>query len=75
MKKFLTHLLAFTLLTLLIFPNFPACCEDDNKESSSKKVVYLTFDDAPGGKVTEKTLDILKRRKCPCYILYNWRTN
>ena len=60
MKKFLTHLLAFTLLTLLIFPNFTACCEDDNKESSPKKVVYLTFDDAPGGKVTEKTLDRLK---------------
>lgn len=65
MKRFLTNLIAFTLLTLLIFPHLIVYCEDDNKENSQKKVVYLTFDDAPGGKVTEKTLDILKEENVP----------
>ncbi|MBD7912761.1 MULTISPECIES: polysaccharide deacetylase family protein [Clostridium] len=32
---------------------------------ANPKIIYLTFDDGPGGKVTEATLDILKREEVP----------
>lgn len=39
---------------------------DDNlKEVSKKKTVYLTFDDGPGGKVTNDILDTLKKENVP----------
>ena len=44
--------MSFILLFLLTFQNVNAYCKDDNKDNSNKKVVYLTFDDAPGGDVT-----------------------
>ena len=63
-KKFF-YLMSFILLFLLTFQNVNAYCKDDNKDNSNKKVVYLTFDDAPGGDVTRKTLDILKDENVP----------
>ena len=63
-KKFF-YLMSFILLFLLTFQNVNAYCKYDNKDNSNKKVVYLTFDDAPGGDVTRKTLDILKDENVP----------
>lgn len=34
-----------------------------NLDKNSEKVVYLTFDDGPGGKVTNEILDILKKEE------------
>ena len=60
MRKFLSNLIIFTLLALLISPQLSVYSKEYDKKNSPKKVVYLTFDDAPGGEVTKKTLDILK---------------
>ena len=65
MRKFLTNLIIFTLLVLLACPQLSAYSEDGDKKDAPKKVVYLTFDDAPGGEVTQKTLDILKEENVP----------
>lgn len=65
MKKILSNLFIFTLLALLACPQLSAYSEDDDNRESCKKVVYLTFDDAPGGEVTKKTLDILKEENVP----------
>lgn len=57
MKKIIKTL-SFVLTLLLLF-NFSVvnACEE--------KVIYITFDDAPGGKVTEEVLDILKEEGVP----------
>ena len=60
MRKILLHFILFTTLILLAYPHVNVYSEDGNKKDTPKKVVYLTFDDAPGGDVTIKTLDILK---------------
>ena len=44
---------ALTLFTSTIYAN------------EEKKVIYLTFDDGPGAKVTEQVLDILKEENVP----------
>ena len=59
MMKKLSNLTLFILIALLLFPQITTYCDDDNKECNKKKVVYLTCDDAPGGDVTIKTLDVL----------------
>ena len=59
-KKFF-YLMSFILLFLLTFQNVNAYCKDDNKDNSNKKVVYLTFDDAPGGDVYTKNIRYTKR--------------
>lgn len=33
--------------------------------AEEEKVIYITFDDGPGGKVTTEVLDILKREEVP----------
>ena len=65
MRKFLSNLIIFMLLALLDCPQLNVYSEDGDKKDDSKKVVYLTFDDAPGGEVTQKTLDILKEENVP----------
>ena len=65
MRKLLSNLIIFTLLALLTYPYLNTYSEDVNKKDNPKKVVYLTFDDAPGGDVTVKTLDILKEENVP----------
>lgn len=57
MRKIISILMLF----LLFFASLPSpniYASEDNK-----KIIYLTFDDGPGGKVTEDTLDILKKEK------------
>ena len=65
MMKKLSNLTLFILIALLLFPQITTYCDDDNKECNKKKIVYLTFDDAPGGEVTIKTLDVLKEENVP----------
>ena len=43
--------------------------------ANEKKIIYLTFDDGPAGKVTKDILDILKNRFCSCNIFSNWKPN
>lgn len=64
MKKLL---LFFTCIIILLCIPFSTCIAqdiDNNKNESNcdnKKIVYLTFDDGPGGKVTTQVLDTLKK--------------
>ena len=39
--------------------------EDTSSENNKEKIVYLTFDDGPGGKVTTDILDTLKKENVP----------
>ena len=39
--------------------------EDSSSDELKEKVVYLTFDDGPGGKVTKEILDTLKKENVP----------
>lgn len=73
-KKYFSSLLAFSL-ALVLFLSFSlvpkayeASEEEVNEEStemSKEKVVYLTFDDGPGGKTTISVLDTLKKENVP----------
>ena len=42
----------FLLFLILIAPFYKVRCEEGSIEEQSKKTVYLTFDDGPGGKAT-----------------------
>lgn len=50
---------------LLSNPYGKVRCEENPTSESSNKVVYLTFDDGPGGKTTTKILDTLKEENVP----------
>ena len=50
---------------MLITPFFKVRCEECSLEEESKKTVYLTFDDGPGGKVTQEVLDTLQKENVP----------
>ena len=50
---------------LLLFPYSKVKCEVLSGEENKEKVVYLTFDDGPGGKATCKVLDVLKENEVP----------
>lgn len=58
--KKLLPITVFTLIFSIIINYFspPIYAEE-------KKIIYLTFDDGPGGKVTTKILDILKEENVP----------
>lgn len=53
--------LLFLALFFLLSLNINCLAE----EPSTEKIVYLTFDDGPGGKVTNKVLDTLKEEGVP----------
>lgn len=57
MKKIL---LAFTMCFLLLIVQNPLISYGNESACHCEKTIYLTFDDGPGGKVTESILDILK---------------
>lgn len=57
-KSFLVLSLVLLLCTSLVLP-----CKALN--NSEEKVIYLTFDDGPGGKITNKVLDTLKEENVP----------
>ena len=60
-KKILIYL-SFFFTMLLFTNNVPTNIRAiENKE----KTIYLTFDDGPGGKVTEEVLDTLKKENVP----------
>lgn len=57
------------LISGLIFLNLftaPVSAKDEaENNTNNEKVIYLTFDDGPGGKVTIEVLDILKKENVP----------
>lgn len=56
------HLLSFMLSVSLFFlPSHNITSNTVTNCTNKEKVVYLTFDDAPGGKVTEDMLNTLKK--------------
>ena len=58
-KKFIFLLNLIFILNIFTFIPFAnVYCEDE-------KIIYLTFDDGPGGKITKDTLDILKSETVP----------
>lgn len=65
MCNFLKKTSFFLLFLMLITPFFKVRCEECSLEEESKKTVYLTFDDGPGGKVTQEVLDTLQKENVP----------
>lgn len=65
--KFFKRVIIFTLVALNIinFKVFATTYEDTTENNAEKKIVYLTFDDGPAGKVTKDVLDILKNESVP----------
>lgn len=57
MKKFV-RLTSIALLCIMIF-------SFSKVSANEEKIIYLTFDDGPGGKVTQEVLDILKEEGVP----------
>lgn len=55
-------ILSFSFLTT---PQAMEIAEDSSNDSENEKVVYLTFDDGPGGKTTIQVLDTLKAENVP----------
>lgn len=52
------------MLVIVNFLNFQVFA-NSNTINTEKKIVYLTFDDGPAGKVTTNVLDILKEESVP----------
>lgn len=63
MKKF--FLRNITILCLTLFLCFSLSLPSIAYQTDVEKVIYLTFDDGPGGKVTNKVLDTLKEEGVP----------
>ncbi|MPQ43220.1 polysaccharide deacetylase family protein [Clostridium tarantellae] len=64
MKKNIIFMCFIIIFTILItIPCFAYEKNEDKENYNEKKIVYLTFDDGPGGKVTEKILDTLKKEE------------
>ncbi|VYU43138.1 polysaccharide deacetylase family protein [Clostridium tertium] len=72
MKKIFKNILIIQILLLnicLLYPSFKVFAFSnfsneevtDESENAGPKVIYLTFDDGPGGKVTNEILDTLKK--------------
>lgn len=61
LKKKHSKAILFFLIIFIFLSNTPVVGYADESE----KVVYLTFDDGPGGKVTKDVLDILKSEQVP----------
>ncbi|MGL5084834.1 MAG: polysaccharide deacetylase family protein [Clostridium sp.] len=64
MKTTLFKRTFISFLCLFIFLSFSLPCYATD-DTVIEKIVYLTFDDGPGGKVTNKVLDILKDECVP----------
>lgn len=64
MKKYLNILMymiaAFTIVFFCANELQVQALESTSQQVEEEKIVYLTFDDGPTGKVTEKILDVLK---------------
>lgn len=69
-KLLLNKTIVIVLVLLALGSHLPLAnllddIDNDSIESSNEKVVYLTFDDGPGGKVTTQILDTLKKENVP----------
>lgn len=62
-SNFFKKILIF-ILVILNFINFQVFATS-NGIATDKKIIYLTFDDGPAGKVTSNVLDILKEESVP----------
>lgn len=64
MKKYLNILLGMVTICMVVlgcsYHLKAQSLDQENHQQIEEKIVYLTFDDGPTGKVTEKILDILK---------------
>lgn len=63
MKKNISKSITCLSLALLLCLSITLPCSA--YESNPEKVIYLTFDDGPGGKITNKVLDTLKEENVP----------
>lgn len=59
LKKFISFFLI--IITIISYQNLSTIIAN----ADEKKIVYLTFDDGPAGKVTRDILDILKKESVP----------
>lgn len=64
MKKNMSKSITF-LLSALIFFSFNLTYTKALDSDKEEKIIYITFDDGPGGKVTREILDILKENNVP----------
>lgn len=64
-SKFLALSLALILILLPTSTIKASDLAEDLKEGANQKVVYLTFDDGPGGDTTISVLDTLKKHNVP----------
>lgn len=66
MNKIFSRFFLFFMCIFLLSPiGTKVRCSTFNDNATPEKVVYLTFDDGPGGDTTSKTLDILKSEGVP----------
>ena len=66
MNKIFSRFFLFFMCIFLLSPSGTKVrCSTFNDNATPEKVVYLTFDDGPGGDTTSKTLDILKSEGVP----------
>ena len=66
MNKIFSRFFLFFMCIFLLSPSGKKVrCSTFNDNATPEKVVYLTFDDGPGGDTTSKTLDILKSEGVP----------
>lgn len=65
MNNFLKKSLLLLFMFILLNPIGKVRCEENLVSENSSKVIYLTFDDGPGGKTTVKILDTLKKENVP----------
>ena len=63
MKNIILKKIVILFLALFLCSTFSLTCKAE--ESTDEKVIYLTFDDGPGGKITTKVLDTLKEENVP----------
>lgn len=56
-KHFILAFICALVFSISLFTAYPMAEEE--------KIIYLTFDDGPGGKVTTEVLDILQKEKVP----------
>ncbi|MGL5353371.1 MAG: polysaccharide deacetylase family protein [Clostridium sp.] len=64
MKNNISKSIIMSFLIIFAFQFFTITCTADDS-TNVEKIVYLTFDDGPGGTVTTKVLDILKDEGVP----------
>jgi peptidoglycan/xylan/chitin deacetylase (PgdA/CDA1 family) len=65
MDKILKKSLLLLFILILFEPIGKVRCEEKPPVEASEKVIYLTFDDGPGGKTTTRILDTLKDENVP----------